>query len=91
MITRQGDLYRLDGPITMANVKAVMEEGVQQFQEDTVKVDLSAVGDVDSSAVSLLLQWLRDAHARGGKLQFVNLPANLSSLAKLYGVEELLQ
>jgi phospholipid transport system transporter-binding protein len=91
MITRQDDLYRLEGPITMANVRAVMEEGVQQFQEDTVKVDLSAVGDVDSSAVSLLLQWLRDANARGRKLQFVNLPANLSSLAKLYGVEELLQ
>lgn len=91
MITREDDLYRVDGPITMANVKAVMDEGLRQFRGEAVKVDLSGVEEVDSSAVSLLLQWLRDGRRQGRKLQFLGLPANLSSLAKLYGVEELLQ
>ena len=91
MITRQGDQYRIEGAVTMANLNAVMAEGLQQFQGDTVTVDLSAVGEVDSSAVSLLLQWRRDAQQRHQQLQFTNLPANLVSLAKLYGVLELLQ
>lgn len=75
----------------MANLNAVMAEGLQQFQGDTVTVDLSAVGEVDSSAVSLLLQWRRDALQRHQQLRFTNLPVNLVSLAKLYGVLELLQ
>jgi phospholipid transport system transporter-binding protein len=43
---------------------------------------------VDSSAVSLMLSWLRTANSKNVKLSFINVPDNLLSLANLYGVAE---
>jgi phospholipid transport system transporter-binding protein len=55
-----------------------------------VTVDLSAVTEVDSSALSLLLEWRREAGRNGRAIRYLNLPVNLKSLADLYGVTELL-
>ena len=54
-------------------------------------IDFSAITDVDSSAVALLLEWRREAARLGKTLNFVNLPANLLALAELYGVTALIQ
>jgi phospholipid transport system transporter-binding protein len=53
-------------------------------------VDLAQVEAVDSSAVSLLLSWVRQAQARQITLSFVNAPSNLHSLVSLYGLSEML-
>jgi phospholipid transport system transporter-binding protein len=45
---------------------------------------------VDSSAVSLLLEWRRTAQAAARRVEFVSIPPNLQSLADLYGVADLL-
>jgi ABC-type transporter Mla MlaB component len=37
-----------------------------------------------------LLEWQRGAKARGWQVRYANLPANLRSLAEVYGVLELL-
>lgn len=55
-----------------------------------VVLDLADVTDIDSTAVSLLLHWQRDARAAGRTLLLRNPPANLTSLATLYGVEDFL-
>lgn len=57
---------------------------------DTLAVDLAQVEAVDSSAVSVLLQWSRQARQNGVQLSFINLPHNLRSLANLYDVAEVL-
>jgi phospholipid transport system transporter-binding protein len=46
---------------------------------------------VDSSAVSLVLEWLREAQRNQRKLRFTHLPDNLKSLATLYSVLDLIQ
>ncbi len=53
-------------------------------------VDLAQVEAVDSSAVSVLLQWSRQARELGVQLSFTNIPVNLRSLASLYGVTDVL-
>ncbi len=53
-------------------------------------IDLSGVEAVDSSAVSVLLQWSRQTLGNGAQITFINLPPNLCSLAKLYDVAEVL-
>jgi phospholipid transport system transporter-binding protein len=58
---------------------------------ERLTIDFSAITEVDSSAVALLLEWRREAARRGKGLYFVNLPANLLSLAELYGVTGLIQ
>lgn len=90
MIACDGSRCRLEGVVTMATVTALREEGLRLFVAQDVTVDLSGVTELDSSAVSLLFEWRRAATAAGRRIAFVNLPANLRSLAALYGVTELL-
>lgn len=78
--------YQIDGAITMDNANAVLEEGVAKFA-GAAEVDLSNLGETDSSAVALLLEWRRANPA----LKFTGCPANLKSLVTLYGVLELVQ
>lgn len=80
------------GPVTMANVEGLLQEGRARMQDGmrSVVVDLSGVTEVDSSAVSLLLQWRREMAGRGQTLSLAGVPENIRSLATLYGVDELL-
>ena len=80
----------LQGPININNVVSLLTRGNGLFTSPQVTVDLSAVTEVDSSAVSLLLEWRREAQRGGRAIRYVNLPGNLQSLAKLYGVTDLL-
>ncbi|MCW5620116.1 MAG: STAS domain-containing protein [Burkholderiales bacterium] len=88
-IVRDGGVYRISGPITMDNVEGLLQEGRRLFQDGQVTVDLAAVEEADSSALSLLLQWMRDGSGQGRRMLFANLPTGLQSLAGLYGIDDL--
>ena len=90
MITLAGDRALLAGPVTLANVNAVLDEGSRAFTAPTLTVDLAGVTDVDSTAVSVLLEWRRAALRDQRAIAYVNYPENLKSLIRLYGVSELL-
>lgn len=60
------------------------------LSNDVLEIDFAQLDKVDSSAVSLMLVWLREAQRNNVTIRFANVPANLMSLAKLYGVSELL-
>lgn len=62
----------------------------QALAAGETEIDLSAVKEVDSAAVALLLQWRRDAQASGKALSFTSVSPQLASLASLYGVDALL-
>ena len=85
-----GAHFRVRGPVTMDNVQAVLEQGSGKFGAADVTIDLGGLTEVDSSAVSLLLQWVREARAAGRTLHYANLNSNVKSLAVLYGVIDLL-
>lgn len=57
---------------------------------DEPMINASALQELDSAAVALLLDCQRQAHARGKTLRVTGAPAKLSQLARLYGVEALL-
>ena len=80
----------MQGPLTMANVTQVLEESARVFAGPEVTVDLSGVTEVDSAAVSLLLEWRRAAAQASRRIQYTNIPAHLKSLADLYGVAGLI-
>ena len=90
MIKLDNDRAQLAGPVTLANVNAVLAEGTRAFNAAALTVDLAGVTEVDSTAVSLLLEWRRAAQRDKRRIDYVNLPANLKSLIQLYGVGELL-
>ncbi|MGH8763636.1 MAG: STAS domain-containing protein [Nitrosospira sp.] len=80
----------VEGSITVHNVVAVVERGIALFDRDDLVIDLIHVTEVDSSAVSMLLEWQREAHRCQRRICFANTPSNLKGLAQLYGVSELL-
>ena len=88
MIACDGGRCTVQGPITVDNVVSLLGEGNERFTTAQVTVDLAAVTEVDSSALSLLLEWRREAGRNGRAIRFLNLPVNLKSLAQLYGVTE---
>ena len=90
MIRREGRRLVLSGPVTLGNVAALLEEGRRHIEEGVGTVDLAEVGEMDSSLLALMLAWMRDARARSRELAFANLPESLQTIARLYGVEELL-
>jgi len=90
MITCEGGKCRLQGPVTMGNVMALLEQGEKAFTQPDMVLDLSEITEVDSTAISLLFEWRRRAQAGGRHIAFVGLPPNLTSLAELYGVTELI-
>ena len=91
MIEQDGEKIRFSGDLTMATVNEALRESEALFtQEGPWELDFSGVDDVDSAAVSLLLEWVRQAAQLGHKLRINNLPDNLQCLVKVYGVKELL-
>ena len=89
-ITQIENRWQLTGDVVVGSAKAILTVS-QGFaiSNDTI-VDFAQVADIDTSALSLILEWKRRAQIEKKTLRFINLPANLSSLADLYGVEKMI-
>ncbi len=89
------EILPLEGALSFETLPRVLEESraytARSDLPDRLTIDFSAITEVDSSAVALLLEWRREAARLGKGLRFENLPANLLSLADLYGVTSLIQ
>lgn len=80
----------LSGQLNMSTVPALFETGLKHLHGEDLLVDFSQVESVDSAAIGMLLGWSRAAQRNQRSLRVMNLPEDLLSLARLYGVDELL-
>jgi len=76
--------------ITNANAGELLVAGSAAIAGGDLDFDLGRVTEVDTAAIALLLEWQRQAIARGGRLRLAGVPADVTSLARLYGVDGLL-
>ncbi|MBI4740891.1 MAG: STAS domain-containing protein [Betaproteobacteria bacterium] len=93
MIENTGGSLRVTAPMVIANASALLEAGrsfLQATATGGLVVDLAAVEEADSSALTVVFAWLRSARARGASLRIANPPAGMLSLAALYGVSDFL-
>ena len=90
MIRRDGERLVVSGALTLANVAETLRKGNIAIGEGARTVDMADVGELDSSALALLLAWLREARRQQRDLSFANLPQGLTTIARLYGVADLL-
>lgn len=82
-------VVKFSGPLTMYTITEIFRKGLLLPEgKSELVVDFAKIEAVDSSAVSLMLSWLRAAKSKNMKLSFINVPDNLRSLANLYGVAE---
>lgn len=83
--------FRLEGVLDAATVVRILKQGNQQFAgQPGIQIDLSGVMASDSAGLALLIEWLRGARERGQSMQFTQLPEQLSALARISEVEDLL-
>ena len=90
MIERTDDRLVLSGAITFNDALEWRESVLKEIDRDGLVLDLSGVDEADSAALSLLLEWRREASARGYAVRYANLPEAIRSLAELYGVSSLI-
>jgi phospholipid transport system transporter-binding protein len=86
----QGEWMVMQGSLTIETVPEIFAIGLQHLASEDFQVDFSQVDSVDSAAVSMLLGWTRAAQRIQHDLRVKGLPEDLLSLARLYGVAELL-
>ncbi len=90
MSSDDSGVLRLSGPVTMQTAPALLEQGRASAAAGDLTVDFSSVTTADSAALALLLDWLRAARTNGRQIRVCALPPSLSSLAQLYGIEDIL-
>lgn len=75
-------------PMTLANARGLLDAGRAALQAGDNVFDLSAVSDADSSALAVMLGWLREAGTRRARVRFAQVPTGVRALADLYGLTE---
>ena len=88
---REGETLKLEGAVTLDTVPSLISAVEEHIGKGTAVIDFAAVTEVDSAAVALALEWVRRAERANVALRLANLPESMQTLAKLYGVSELLQ
>ncbi|MFT6066750.1 MAG: phospholipid transport system transporter-binding protein [Methylophilaceae bacterium] len=88
-ITQNENRWDVTGNIEMDNANTLLKLSEALVLPGQAVVDFAKVAEVDTSAVSLMLEWQRRAQAENKQISFVNLPKSLTSLTVLYGVADL--
>ncbi len=95
MIRREGNTIHVQGIVNAHNVVDLTQQGIVQLEKELegsrVRIDLQQITEVDSTAVSMLLEWSRAANQNRCHLEFFHSPANLKSLIQLYGVADMIE
>jgi phospholipid transport system transporter-binding protein len=88
--------YRVTGALTFETARRAREAGLKLLESsasrDPLVLDCSGVGESDSAGLAMLIDFLRNAEARGRAVEFVNLPpgilaaANISEVTPVLGV-----
>ncbi|MBF0256657.1 MAG: STAS domain-containing protein [Gammaproteobacteria bacterium] len=79
-----GDLNFTSAPQLLTQAKAQLD-----FSQ-SLQIDLSQVNHADSAGLALMLEWLEQAQAAQGSIQFHAIPEALVNLAQLCNVEGLI-
>lgn len=90
MVFSDGHGIIVQGPVTIDHVVTLTKNGIALFNQQHCVIDLKKITEVDSTIISMLLEWLRVARQGGYQLEFINMPESLESLIKLYGIAELI-
>ena len=86
----EGERLALGGDLNYKTVPSLLATSAEQLKAGARIIDFAEVGEVDSAALAMILELLRQA-GPDTPLRFVNLPAKLTKLAELYAVRELLE
>ena len=89
---KDAKVYQLPAQLTHAQAATVAQElGSLARTQPSLRVDASALQQFDSSALAVLLTGLREAAKQHNALTVSGLPDKALALARVYGVQALLE
>jgi phospholipid transport system transporter-binding protein len=91
VITQEGDRLLVEGPVTIGTVSVLLTRCRELLAPGVAVLDFKGATEVDSAAVALALECMREAQRRKLPLSLANLPEAMQHLAQLYAVLDLLQ
>lgn len=89
MIERKDGCLYIKTPMTVSTAPALLTAGQNALNEPSETFDLSGVKEADSSALAVMLGWMRAAEAGGRTLQFTHLPVGVQALINVYGLHSI--
>jgi phospholipid transport system transporter-binding protein len=90
MISERDGQLLVSGPMNQQTAAELLERGRDLVRSSDHRLNLRDVSAVDSSALAVVLAWMRTSRAAGRQLAIVEPPKAFTSLASLYGIEEVL-
>ncbi len=89
---KDATVYQLPAQLTHAQAATVAQQlGSLARIQPSLRVDASALQQFDSSALAVLLTGLREAAKQHNALTVSGLPDKALALARVYGVQDLLE
>lgn len=83
--------FRIGGVLNAVTVVGLLKQSRERFAgAPRIELDLGAVAESDSAGLALLLEWLRLARHANQQIHYVNVPAQISALARISEVDDLL-
>jgi phospholipid transport system transporter-binding protein len=83
-------LLALSGPLTMNSVGKCYHALTLPYTATDIRIDLSGVTEVDSSAVALLTTLIRQTEMRGSRVRLESIPQSIFDIAGIYDADALL-
>jgi len=90
LINEGAGTFYLRGEVDFHTVTTLMDIDILD-EADKVSIDLAGLQRVDSSAVALLVHWLRQAVQKNIPLRFLNIPELIKPLLALYDLDAIIQ
>jgi phospholipid transport system transporter-binding protein len=84
----------VSGVIDLSTVTEILADGraaINAVSDGSLTLDLSAVTRTDSAGLALVVDWVRVARQRGLDLKIVGASSQLSAIAQVSGLDDLLQ
>ncbi len=88
-ITQIDNRWNVSGDVVIGTISPLLAASKSLVLKDTI-IDFAQVTDIDTSTISLILEWKRRAQKENQTIKLANMSDNLKSLTDLYGVAELI-
>ena len=82
--------FRVSGVLDAATAGDLLKQSKERFTGGDLDIDLAGVSETDSAGLALLIEWMRLAKEAGRSIRFENVPGQISALARISEVEDLL-
>ena len=83
--------FRVSGILDSTTVGELLKQSTDRFTTaGELDVDLAGVSEADSAGLALLIEWMRVSKEAGRAVRFQNVPGQISALARISEVEDLL-